>query len=217
MILAKWCCVKLKLTRKHAAALAFVFIAVFSVLLITFVFVSKRDLEGWDKIEVNGGNIRVKDGKFEFNFPMKDSYAGVVSKESYNLNQSRITVYLSCAGRGGLCLLISNNKNTTANPLNFQLPDTYAIQMAGPFEKVFIYRSVGKNWRAVHERMWAAESNTFMMEIVNGTIKFYEGETCIYEENYQLPSYDCYVYIFSFNMGSAGVDWAENFNINKIE
>ncbi|MEM2970797.1 MAG: hypothetical protein QW270_00020 [Candidatus Bathyarchaeia archaeon] len=206
---------RLKLNKKQAVALALVFIAVFSALLIMFAL--KSDIEGWDKIEIESGKVTVKDSRFEFNFPMEDSFAGVVSKESYNLNQSRITVYLSCACRGGLCLLISNNKNTTANPLNFQLPDTYAIQMAGPFEKVFIYRSIGKNWRAVHERTWAAESNTFMMEIVNGTVKFYEGETCIYEEGYQLPSYDCYIYIFSFNMGCVGVDWAENFNISKIE
>ncbi|MEM2995834.1 MAG: hypothetical protein QXI91_07500 [Candidatus Bathyarchaeia archaeon] len=207
---------KFKLTKRRAVVLTLIFIAVFSALLMV-MFSLKRDLEEWDKIEIEGGSVTVKNGKFEFNFPMEDSCAGVVSKESCNLNQSRITVYLSCAGRGGLCLLISNNKDTTENPLRSQPSDTYAIHMAGPFEKIFVYRSIGKNWRTVKEKTWAAESNTFMIEIVNGTIKFYEGETCIYEENYQLPSYNCYIYIFSFNMDGAGVDWAENFNMNKIE
>jgi len=179
------------------------------------------DLNKWQKTQAftgtGYGGAYERNQRLELEAQVTDGYGGatigIVSRDRYDLTKGKVSIYLRSKELYKVCLCISPQK-TTGDP-DTQLSDVYGIWLAsGEF---VVLKKIGGESDTPYRQPWIAGSNVVRIEIEAGFIRFYEGDICRYYEPYQLPSYECYIYIYGWGGTEipgrvlTGIDWADDF------
>ncbi|MEM2971070.1 MAG: hypothetical protein QW270_01410 [Candidatus Bathyarchaeia archaeon] len=133
-------------------------------------------------------------------------YVGIGSKDKYNLTRGKISVYLANDQHyEWTALLISPQKITGGHIPGYPIPELnefYTIMLR--YHHCYVFKRVSSgDVQTLYMENWLAASNLLQITVEAGIIKLYEGDTCRYGEDYQLSSYECYIYIYSFNKGTS--------------
>ena len=166
----------------------------------------------WEKIELTQGTVAERNMRVELTCPSgtPSSCAGIVTRDRYDLKRGKVTVYLASLKCWDIFLQISNEKVTATYP--DRVSNHYHILLWRYGKETFVWRRVRGVLKELYRAPWTAPSNVFRIEIEAGYIRLYEGDKCVYNEPYQLPSYECYIYVYTFGgEGFTGTDWADDF------
>jgi len=173
------------------------------------------DLNKWEKLQFVTGEIYERNKRLEFIVKAPDGSAGVgvVSKDRYDLTKGKVSVYVARTPQwtDRMILLISPHKTTSSDPL--ELSDYYAILLESWDDNCIVWKRVGGSQTELYKASGRPSSSGLRIEIEAGQVKFFEGDTFLTYEPYELPSYECYIYIFRWACALCCVDlgWADDF------
>ena len=184
----------------------------------------------WDKIEVNGGLTAEKDGQLQVTAPDSNrswedwhwSQAGYVTKYPISTNStsgfetSVNVVQLDHVSE--MVLLISDQKITDRDPVN--ATNWYMLNkvLDTKYYHMNLTRVVSRidgniSWRV--EVPWLSPTGQLKIQILNGTVSFYENGLFRYSEPYAINASECYVYIYTSKWGHYwGTDCFDDFSVS---
>jgi len=115
---------------------------------------------------------------------------------------------------GEMTLQIGNTKTTDSDPFNQN--NWYRIIKARGDSKVYVQNKIGTVMSNKAILDWAGATGSLTISVSTGSIALYENGTLRYSEPFALPSYNCYIYIFTSTdrSTSSGTDKFDNFAIN---
>jgi hypothetical protein len=180
-------------------------------------FDSAQDDFMWEIVEVNGGTVNETGGYLQVTVPSGSdvwAQAGYVTKHAYNLREMTATVKVdNFNALDEMILQIGNTKTINSDPHNED--NWYRILKSRYDSKVYVQNKIGgvKSDKAVLD--YAGTTGKLTISISTGSIAFYENEILRYAEPFALPSYKCYVYIFTSTLRSrsSGTDQFDNFEV----
>ena len=166
----------------------------------------------WQKIEIKEGTVSERNMRIEFSTTKAGDAGGIISRDRYDLTKGKVVIYMASVESWNIKLQISPEKATP--PTHPDAPtNRYYILLNKSLGKIWVSRELAGKTTTLYEAYWAAPSNVFRIEIEAGYIRFYEGDKCVADEPYQLPSYECYIYAFSTGTDAwNGTDWADDFD-----
>jgi len=171
----------------------------------------------WEKLQVNGGIASETVGQLRVAIPSGSGWAqaGYVTKHTYDLEEATVTVQVpEFNSLGEMALQIGNTKTTDSDPFNQN--NWYRIIKARGDSKVYVQNKIGTVMSNKAILDWAGATGSLTISVSTGSIALYENGILRYSEPFALPSYNCYVYIFTSTdrSTSSGTDGFDNFAIN---
>ena len=155
------------------------------------------DTNRWEKLEV-GGTVAETDGQLKVTIPSGQAWsqAGLVTKHAYSMDGFSVEInVVEFDSLDEMILQICTTKTTSSDPFNEA--NWYRILKARYDGKIYIQRKVGGTLTTLATISYNSATGTLRITVSNGVIKFYENGVLRYSESYQLPSYDCYLYVFT--------------------
>ncbi|MFW6117076.1 MAG: hypothetical protein ACOC6G_00645 [Thermoproteota archaeon] len=137
---------------------------------------------------------------------------GYVSKDSYDVKNCKITVDVSeFDDLDEMILQICNTETTGSDP--YDEDDWYRILKVGYDSKVYVQNCIDGVVSTKVATTWAGSTGELTIDVCDGAIAFYEDGDLVYSEPYALPSYDCYLYVFTSTLRSrsSGTDKFDDF------
>ncbi len=175
----------------------------------------------WDELEVNGATASEYGDALRVDVPQGGSgwaQAGYVTKTTYPMSNAQVEVNIADFNElRGMGLCIGLTKLTTSDPQSQS--NWYCIMKDRSNSWVYVQKRVDGGAVATLYSGYASLTGTLSIKIDGSTIKFYNGGTQLYSENYALSSYNCYLYAYtSTNRGSSyyGADTFDNFEYHRL-
>ena len=167
------------------------------------------DTTFWDKVEVATGVFTEQNQRAECNCPANADVAGLVTKNSHDLQTCDIKIDVNTVNLGYQVLMICLTKTTIANP--YGEADWYRI-MRSQAKTTVQKRKGGAAPTSLYDAARTGASGSLRIVIGGGTISFYEEANLRYSESYDFGSYVCYVYIVGIaEVVAVGMDYFDNF------
>jgi hypothetical protein len=113
-----------------------------------------------------------------------------------------------------MILQIGTTKTTGSDPYNQN--DWYRILKARYDSKIYMQSRVNDTLYTKLATTWASATGSLAISVMDGTIALYENGNLRYSESYALPSYNCYIYVFTSTLGTRawGTDKFDNFELS---
>lgn len=155
------------------------------------------NFDKWSELEVNGATVAEANQRLEVTVPSGSGWAqsGLVSKYSDSMQNHAVEVDVKeFNSLSEMTLMIGNSKVTLSDP--FSTNNWYRILKTSN-SHVVVQRKIGWNVVYLLDIPWESAIGKLQIEISDGIISFYENGVFKYAEQYNLPSYYCYTYIFT--------------------
>lgn len=157
----------------------------------------------WTWLQLNGG-LTWEQGSLIVNSQGNQGWGqmGVVSNQAYEMNEHSVTVGVSSNYYGGLDqmnLMIDNTQTTTSDP--YFDSNWYRIGIDnycnGNYQSIVIEEKINGEYSLVYANSWSSALGSLTISISDGAINFYLDGSNIYSETCNLPSTQCYFYVYS--------------------
>ncbi len=176
---------------------------------------NSRDTTKWDELEWNEASVAETGNTLQVTAPSGAGQAGsgYVTTNAYNINGYAATVEIpEFDNLDEMILQICTTKTTNSDP--FYQNSWYRILKNRYDNNIYIQSRISGG--AVNTQVvtsWISAVGTLTISVVNGVISFYENGVLKYSESYALPSYNCYVYVFTSTLRerASGTDKFDNF------
>lgn len=175
---------------------------------------STQDTFMWEKVEANGGTVNETGGDLRVTIPSgsEQAQAGYVTKHACDLREMTATIQVPDFNElDEMTLQIGNTKTTDEDP--YFEDNWYRIVKARFDSNVYVQSRIGGVLSNKAVMGWAGATGPLTISISTGSIAFYENGILRYSEPFALPSYKCYVNVFTSTLRSRnyGTDWFEDF------
>jgi len=176
---------------------------------------NSRDTTKWDELQWNEASGAETGNALQVTAPSGAGQAGsgYVTTNAYNINGYAATVEIpEFDNLDEMILQICTTKTTNSDP--FYQNSWYRILKNRYDNNIYIQSRISGG--AVNTQVvtsWISAVGTLTISVVNGVISFYENGVLKYSESYALPSYNCYVYVFTSTLRerASGTDKFDNF------
>jgi hypothetical protein len=177
---------------------------------------NSMDTSKWEELEVNGAQAFEILGQLLVSVPSGSGWAqaGYVTKSYYNIKDCKITITVSdFSSLDEMTLQICNTKTTSSDP--FSQSNWYRILKARYDSNIYVQNRINGVLSTKVVTTWTAATGNLSIDICDGAIAFYENGNMRYAEPYALPSYNCYIYVFTSTDKSraSGVDKFDDFTL----
>ena len=172
----------------------------------------------WDKVEYNGASVAERNQRLEMTCPVGESGSGLVTKNTYTMDNVEISVLAHNTEISSIMLEICTTKTTNSNPYNES--NWYGVFLFhhNGIDRFYAQKKVGGTVTTLYYGSWLSSQEIIKLRIENGVVKFYEQNTLRASTTWELPSQNCYIYIHGRSGSSSytGTDWADNFVVSSL-
>ena len=181
---------------------------------------NNRDTDRWLLLQVNGATASETNQRLQVTVPSGSGWAqaGYVTGKTYTLNEHIVKVNVpSCGDLNQMILQICTTKVTSSDP--YSQNNWYRI-MKTDYAHFSIQRRISGGSVETLQTFTSA-SQQLVIKIQDGVIKFYDDinlSNLRYSQDYALPSYDCYVYVFTSSQRDSayGTGQFDDFAISPV-
>jgi hypothetical protein len=152
----------------------------------------------WDKLQASA-TVNEVNNRLEVTIPsggQNQAQAGYVSSYAYNLSSSTTSVQVVQLNNvDEMTLQICNTKVTSSDPDaedNF-----YRILKLKEASAIYVQQRISGSKSTLANTAWDGSTGTLKIEVAYGTIYFFEDTYLRYWTDFSLPSYICYIYVFT--------------------
>jgi hypothetical protein len=174
------------------------------------------DTLNWEKL-MNGATVDETNNQLEVNVTQGTGQvqAGYVTKNAYNMqDMATIIDVTQFSYLDEMILQIGTTKTTNSDP--YDQSNWYRILKARYDSNVYVQSSVDGDLSTMVMTNWMSATGSLAISVNDGYIALYENGNLRYSEPYALPSYNCYVYVFTSTLGTRawGTDKFDNFELS---
>ncbi len=172
------------------------------------------DTDYWEKLEVGSGSVAEQNEQLECTTSASGDYAGVVTKSAHDTTICEIGIEASGPDNKNheRVLMICLTKTTNSDP--YGEDDWYRIFKEKSTGKTVIQRRTnGGTPSTLYSDTWQSAGGPLRIRVKDGNIRFYDEGVDLYNETYQLSSYECYVYMYVYGYDTnTGMDYFDDYN-----
>lgn len=171
----------------------------------------------WQKLQ-NSATVNEANSRLEVTIPyggQNQAQAGYVTSIPYNLQSSTTSVQVVTLNNvDEMTLQICSTKVTSSDPdaeANF-----YRILKLKEASAIYVQQRINGAKSTLANPTWDGSTGTLKIVITAGVIYFYEDSNLIYYTDFALPSYNCYIYVFTSSPPAYyGTDAFDNFALTS--
>ena len=168
----------------------------------------------WQALQANGATVNEVNSRLEVTIPsggQSQAQAGYVTSYAYNLQKSTTSVQVVQLNNvDEMTLQICSTKVTSSDP--YFESNWYRILKLRSASAVYVQQRINGVLTTLATPTWSGSTGTLKIVIANGVIYFYEDTSLIYQTSFSLPSYNCYIYVFTSSPAwYYGTDAFDNF------
>ena len=171
----------------------------------------------WQKLQ-NSATVNEANSRLEVTIPyggQNQAQAGYVTSIPYNLQSSTTSVQVVTLNNvDEMTLQICSTKVTSSDPdaeANF-----YRILKLKEASAIYVQQRINGAKSTLANPTWDGPTGTLKIVITAGVIYFYEDANLIYSTDFSLPSYSCYIYVFTSSPPAYyGTDAFDNFALTS--
>ena len=175
------------------------------------------DTSKWAKLEATGATANETNSQLEVTVPSGtgQAQAGYVTKNAYNMQNQKATIETKEFDNLDEMILQIGTTNVTGSDPFYQ-DNWYRILKARYNSYVYVQRKTNNNTVTKVATTWTSATGSLTISLGGNSIAFYENGQLRYSEPYALPSYNCYVYVFTSTLRERanGMDVFDNFALS---